>query len=558
MAQAVALAAERGVASGRQLRRMRRGQRLSQIKLAKKLDISASYLNLIEHGHRPLTDRIVLKAAEVFGVDVQELATSSDLQLTQDLSEMFGDRVFGAALVSQTEITEAAASMPNMSRAVLELYGAYRGAQSRLDTFSERMANEPYLAGLDHEFRTLITSIQSFSEILRDNADLGPDQRQQFLGIIADESRLLSQSIESVLDQVGDDGGEDVAHTRLPAEKVADVFQANMNYFPNLEAAAERVRADMTPASVAPASVTTSVTADAVIDYLRRRHKVETEVVPDGDMPGVLRRYDPATRRLLLSRRLQPGGQIFQAAVQIGLLENVAEMAGIVGLAGVVEPSSQALTRNALANYFAAALMMPYEAFLAAAEDSRYDIERLSRRYGASFEQVCHRLTTLQKPGTSGVPFHLVRVDIAGNISLRFSASGIRIPRYGGLCPRWNVHGAFLTPGAINRQIAEMPDGRCYISIAKAINKGGGGFHAPQSHLSIGIGCDLSHAGRIVYGDDLDFAGGVAATPVGTSCRLCPRSDCRQRAFPSFDHHLELNENVRGDTVHVTPQMKTK
>ena len=550
MAQAVALAERRGVASGRQLRRMRRGQRLSQIALAKKLDISASYLNLIEHGHRPMTDRIALKAAEVFGVDVQELATSSDLQLTQDLSEMFGDRVFGAALVSQTEITEAAASMPNMSRAVLELYGAYRGAQSRLDTFSERMANEPYLAGLDHEFRTLITSIQSFSEILRDNADLGPDQRQQFLGIIADESKLLSQSIESVLDQVGDDGSEDVAHTRLPAEKVADVFQANMNYFPNLEAAAERVRADMTPTSVA-GSVT-------VIDYLRRRHKVETEVVPGSDMPGVLRRYDPATRRLLLSRRLQPGGQIFQAAVQIGLLENVAEMAGIVGLAGVVEPSAQALTRHALANYFAAALMMPYDDFLAAAEDSRYDIERLSRHYGASFEQVCHRLSTLQKPGATGVPFHLVRVDIAGNISLRFSASGIRIPRYGGLCPRWNVHGAFLTPGAINRQIAEMPDGRRYISIAKAINKGGGGFHAPQSHLSIGIGCDLSHAGRIVYGDDLDFAGGIAATPVGTSCRLCPRSDCRQRAFPSFDHHLELNENVRGDTVHVTPQMKMK
>jgi predicted transcriptional regulator len=162
------------------------------------------------------------------------------------------------------------------------------------------------------------------------------------------------------------------------------------------------------------------------------------------------------------------------------LLENQAEMAAIIALAEITDPSSQALSRHALANYFAAALLMPYDDFLADAEESRYDIERLGRRYGASFEQVCHRLSTLQKPGAAGVPFHLVRVDIAGNISLRFSASGIRIPRYGGLCPRWNVHGAFLTPGAIKRQFSEMPDGARFFSIAKAIDKSAGRFHEPR------------------------------------------------------------------------------
>ena len=534
-------------ASGRQIRRLRREQGLSQSGLAEKIGISPSYLNLIEHGHRPLTRQIMPTVAAALGADLSDLQVSTDLQLSQDLSEMFGDRIFSTAGVADNEIVDAATSLPNMSRAILELYAAYRGGQDRLDSFSERMANEPYLAGIDHEFRTLITSIRSFSEILRDNADLGPDQRQHFLGIIADESARLSQSIDAVLDQVAEGEGEDTSRTRLPAEEVADLFQANTNYFPHLEEAAVQARSDLGPDG--------PVVLERIVDYLDAKHRVRVETIPGDEMPGILRRYDEASKRLYLSRRLEPGGRIFQAAVQVGLLENQAEMSAIIALADVADASSQALSRQALANYFAAALLMPYEAFLADARESRYDIERLGRRYGTSFEQVCHRLSTLQKPGATGVPFHLVRVDIAGNISLRFSASGIRIPRYGGLCPRWNVHGAFLTPGAINRQVSEMPDGSRYFSVAKAINKSGGRYHAPPSHLSIGIGCDASHAGRIIYADDLDLSDQAATTPVGVSCRLCPRNDCRQRAFPSFDHQLELDENIRGETVHVTPQV---
>lgn len=536
--------------SGRHIRRLRRDLGISQSDLARKLGISPSYLNLIEHGHRPLTSQILPKAANALGVAVDDLAINADHRTAQDMSEMFGDQIFAGLAIAPQEIAEAAATLPTMSRAILDLYAAYRTTHTRLDTFSERMANEPYLVGIDHEFRTLITSIRSFSEILRDNADLGPEQRQQFLGIIADESERLSQSIGSVLDQVAGGDFDEPSRTRLPAEEVADVFQANMNYFPNLEAAAAHVRKTWPSQN---ADIFSRISA-----YLQSNHGSDIEVLPGDLMPGILRRYDATTKRLYLSRRLEPSGRIFQAAVQIGLLENQAEMAAVIADASVTDPASQALCRSALGNYFAAALLMPYDAFYEDAQASRYDIERLGRRYGTGFEQVCHRLSTLQKPGAAGVPFHLVRVDIAGNISLRFSASGIRIPRYGGLCPRWNVHGAFLTPGAINRQISEMPDGTRYFTIARTIRKGSGGYHAPQSHLSIGIGCDAGYADRLIYADDLVVNDQSGAVPVGISCRLCPRTDCRQRAFPSFDHQLELDENIRGDTVHVTPQVSPK
>ena len=149
-------------------------------------------------------------------------------------------------------------------------------------------------------------------------------------------------------------------------------------------------------------------------------------------------------------------------------------------------PDSEALCRVALANYFAGAVMMPYEPFLNAASSLRYDIELLEERFGASFEQVCHRLTNLNAPTSRGVPFHLVRVDMAGNISKRFNGSGIHLARYGGACPRWNVHEAFTTPGLIRIQVSRQPDGRTYFCIARSLRKGGGGYHVPQSRFSVG------------------------------------------------------------------------
>ena len=212
--------------------------------------------------------------------------------------------------------------------------------------------------------------------------------------------------------------------------------------------------------------------------------------------------------------------------------------------------------RTALANYFAAAVMMPYRMFTEAARATRYDIDILKNRFGVSFEQVCHRLTTLRRPGDEGVPFHFIRVDIAGNISKRFSASGIHIARFGAACPRWNVYDAFSTPGMLRVQISRMPDGGTFFCVARTTGRATAlsptsGLPHRVGQRAIGLGCDVRHAGEIVYADGLNVADPQIATPIGVSCRTCPRTDCAERAMPSLFQKLHIDENVRGPSAYV-------
>jgi predicted transcriptional regulator len=204
----------------------------------------------------------------------------------------------------------------------------------------------------------------------------------------------------------------------------------------------------------------------------------------------------------------------------------------------------------ALASYFAGAVLMPYREFLRAAEALRYDIELLEHRFRASFEQVCHRLTTMQRPGEEGVAFYFVRVDIAGNISKKFGSSGIRFPRFSGLCPLWNVHGAFLQPGRIRTQLSRLPDGSAVFAVARTVSSHAGGYRATQVLHAIGIGCDLDSARRLVYADGIDLGSLGAAVPIGITCRSCERMHCQARAFPALDRPLRIDENVRGPSFY--------
>jgi predicted transcriptional regulator len=176
--------------------------------------------------------------------------------------------------------------------------------------------------------------------------------------------------------------------------------------------------------------------------------------------------------------------------------------------------------------------MLPYDEFLQAAQDTRYNVELLQYRFSASFEQVCHRLTTLRNPQSSGIPMHLVRVDVAGNISKRFSASGLRIPRYGSACPRWIMHHAFLTPGVICPQLTQMPDGQRYFSIARTTSKPALTYGHPGRHYAISIGCEITFADQMVYSSGLNLDRQELAIPVGVACQLCDRTNCPQRAAP--------------------------
>jgi len=342
-------------------------------------------------------------------------------------------------------------------------------------------------------------------------------------------------SVASKVSEGGDLTGIDPA--RLPSEEVSDVLQENQNHFPELEEAAERIarEAGLERPDVYP----------GLVRHLDRQG-ISVAIVPQSGPHRIMRAFDPLKRRVELSEQLSPHARAFQLAHQIGLLGLSDEFEGIVRRSRLTTPDSVTLCRVALASYFAGALLMPYDPFLDAARELRYDVELLERRFGVSFEQVCHRLTTMRRPGREGVPFHFIRVDIAGNISKRFSASGIQFARFSGLCPRWNVHSAFMTPGMVRIQLSRMSDGTTYLCVARTVRQSMGGFGAAHPLLAISLGCEVSHARHLVYGDSLDLENPKAAVPIGITCRLCERLDCDQRAFPPIQRRLGIDENVRG------------
>jgi len=339
--------------------------------------------------------------------------------------------------------------------------------------------------------------------------------------------------------RLSEEGAALAPNAGLPTEEVSDLIQRHSNHFPELERAAEDIwrRADLESDDMYA----------ALVRYLGAAHGITVRIVRVADERKAMRRFDPAKKILSISEVLPPRSRRFQVAHQLALLEHGALIERILGDAReLTTGDAHALGRVALANYFAAAIVMPYEPLLEAARAERYDIELLAHRFGASFEQVCHRLTSLRRPGKEGVPFHLLRIDMAGNISKRFSASGIRIARYSGACPRWNVHAAFLTPGMIRIQISRMPEGHVYFCIARTIRSDRGGYNVPHTVQAIGMGCGLEHARELVYSDGVDLEHDEAVVPVGVTCRLCEHLDCPQRAFPPLLHPLRVNENVRG------------
>lgn len=324
----------------------------------------------------------------------------------------------------------------------------------------------------------------------------------------------------------------------LALEEVRDFINQQGNHFPSLDSAAETLHNE----AIAPFDEPYL----ALRDRLETKHRLRTRIVPHTVMANTLRRYDRHRQTLFLSELLDQPGRSFQLAYQIGYFENLQDIDEIVYLSGLRSDSARLVARISLANYFAAAVLMPYKQMLQTAEASQYDITLLGRRFGTSFEQVCHRLTTLQRPGSRGIPFFLIRVDNAGNISKRFSAAGFHFARFGGTCPRWHVHDAFRIPGKISTQIVQMEDGTRYFSIARTVSRDNSGFGVPDNQFAIGLGCEIGHAERVVYSRGLDLNQEKADTPIGINCRLCERADCSQRATPAINRDLRLDEHVRG------------
>ncbi|WP_030717733.1 short-chain fatty acyl-CoA regulator family protein [Streptomyces sp. NRRL F-2580] len=338
--------------------------------------------------------------------------------------------------------------------------------------------------------------------------------------------QLLAERLAGAAD--GRDGALDTP--RSPHEEIREFFYRRQNYLHDADLAAEELAREV---GIRPGDVVRALSA-----RLTDRHGVR--LAADSDR---LHHYDERARVLHISSRLRPGQQAFRLATQLALLEYGEELDRLAAEDFPPGSATHGLARIGIANYFAAALILPYRAFHTAAEEFRYDIERLTDHFGLGYETVCHRLSTLQRPRLRGVPFSFVRVDRAGNMSKRQSATGFHFSRAGGTCPLWNVYEAFAAPGRIHVQVAAMPDGQRHLWTARAVTRHRGGWGEPGKTFAIGLGCEIRHASRLVYSDGLDLDNTAAATPIGMGCRLCERLDCPQRAVPPLGRTLAVDEN---------------
>jgi len=329
----------------------------------------------------------------------------------------------------------------------------------------------------------------------------------------------------------------------FPGEVVSDFIQENENYFPKLENFATNIFQKI--------QINNRVGYSSVCSYLTANHNIDVkDVVPDENKPFTKQFY-PDKKKFILSDYLSLETKKLFAAAQVAQLEAVDIIDEYLNSFSFPTEEAKKLSKVALLNYTGAAIIMPYKSFYEECIKQRYDVELLQNTFATSFEQVAHRITCLQNPKMKGIPFHMLKADVAGNISKRFSLSGIEIPRYGGACPRWNIYAAFTMPGKINAAVSKMPNGEKYVCIARTVEKGVGKHGMFKSLLSIGLGCQAKFAKDFVYADTLNLTDKKTETPIGVNCRTCDRMDCQQRAFPPLHKKFDIDLNKRGISVYV-------
>ena len=321
---------------------------------------------------------------------------------------------------------------------------------------------------------------------------------------------------------------------RLPWEEVRDWFHLENNYVDSLDRAAEALAGQLGGGGTTPAT-------GAIEAYLK--DALSISLIYSGQ--AGLRSYDAEMGHLTVDPGQPAESRRFQLAHQLAALALKDEIAAVVEAARLNSAASRQLLFVGLCNYAAGALLMPYRRFRAEARAVRHDIDRLAQSFGTSFEQTCHRLSTLQREDARGVPFFFCRVDMAGNITKRHSATRLQFARFGGACPLWIVHEAVAIPDRILVQLAETPDGVRYVSMAKGLVKPSGSYQRAPRRYAVALGCEAEHASEFVYADGLDLKAAPAATQIGISCRICPRPDCDQRAFPPSDREIIVDPDRR-------------
>ncbi|MCJ8309778.1 MAG: short-chain fatty acyl-CoA regulator family protein [Hyphomicrobiales bacterium] len=355
---------------------------------------------------------------------------------------------------------------------------------------------------------------------------------------------ILYQSYQSMMEHLLSGTGEGSASELTSASPEALVhafFRSRSNYFEALEVEADKFFGEAEP------------DRDEVYSYVKQRLRdrlgLEVNLASVDQLQNSLRLYDSASNKILLSEALDYPNRVFQLLHVACLVEKNDLLDDIIDQSGITDERGRARCRVELANYYAAAITMPYGPFLEEALSSKYDFDHLATRFGASFEQACHRAATLQRPGSAGVPLFFFRIDRAGNVSKRLNATEFQLAEYGGACPRLHVHNCFRTPDRITPQLVEMPDSSRYLIFARTVNRPIATRHNQDNKLAIAVGCDVEHAKSIGYAEELGLDAG-RATEIGINCRICPRSHCEQRAQAGLALSPQLNTNRRGVTRH--------
>jgi predicted transcriptional regulator/DNA-binding XRE family transcriptional regulator len=370
---------------------------------------------------------------------------------------------------------------------------------------------------------------------LRAAIDHAPRLVEQFVALYG----IHRTTLERIMRQGTASGPEGLLASS--AETVIhDFFRDNSNYFHGLELAAETLRREE------------SCETDDIYSVLKARlanaHGIAVRRRTAEDMTQALRLYDRDARVVHLSEALDHCNQVFQLAHVLCLVELQDQVNALTAASGITNKTSLARCHVELANYFAAAFLMPYETFLRTAENTAYDIDRISARFAVSFEQACHRLTTMQRPGAQGVPFFFLRVDKAGNVTKRFNSTSFHLAEYGGSCPVWNIHMAFRTPGVILPQFVELPDGERFFTISRTADRPAVNLETQDHRLSVALGCELQHARRLRYAASFNFNDQRIFSKIGINCHLCPRQACSQRAHQPVFMELPLDTARRGNT----------
>ena len=464
---------------GPKIKGFRRQLGIQANKLAEKLNISPSYLTLIEGGKRKIDADLLLKICQELKIEVSDLAIKSDINLANNISELLDDKLFDDLDILGPEVKDLANTNPKIGRALIRL--------------------GDILKKKDHE---LVNKIEKLS------------------GKIVDSRK-----------------------SSFPGEVISDFLQENKNYFPKLEDFANRIFD-----KVKQNNRTRYI---ALCKFLKSEYDITVkDVIPEDGKP-FSKIFNKKNKELILSDYLSLETKKLHAAAQIVQEGSIDEINRLLETFNFPSEESKKLTKVALLNYCGAAILMPYNLFHSECKKLKYDLELLQNTFATSFEQVTHRVTCLNDPNLPGVPFHFLRVDVAGNISKRFSLSGIEIPRYGGACPRWNVYSAFSRPGVIQAAVSKMTNGEKYVCIARTVEKGIGRYGQKKSMLSIGLGCEAKYAKDFVYTENLDIHDKKSEIPVGVSCRTCDRLDCSQRAFPPLHKKFDVDINNRGVSVYV-------